>query len=236
MVFRSLTPPEHLAAGSRLAEDLGFSDLWFSEDCIFTGAMSGMTQLLASTKSVPVGLGLASSRTRHPALLAMEVAGLARMYPDRVRVTLGLGNAQAGESYVRWASEEVAAGAADAGRAAPPITASVLASVDDDAQRARDAVVDAVQFFARAEGHTSLVSRSSTPDEGLLLGEWDARTRARLIGEFAAAGTPDDVTEKLRSLLGHGADSLALWIFPSEALDAQLRTLAERVLPQLGVA
>ena len=92
VVFGSLTPPELLAGGGALAEELGFAELWFSEDCFFTGAMSGMTQLLASTSAVPVRLGLASTVTRHPALLAMELAGLARMYPGRVSATLGLGN------------------------------------------------------------------------------------------------------------------------------------------------
>ena len=231
VVFGSLTPPEQLSAGSRLAESLGFRELWFSEDCFFTGAMSGMTQMLASTHRIPVGLGLASTQTRHPALLAMELAGLARMHPGRVRATLGLGNAHwlrqmgtfpdrplsalvndfdavgsllagesvtraggpghtfdditlsfppavsppllmgavneralraagaradgvllsvlAGPAYVQWAREQVAAGAAAVGRAVPPITVFVLASVDDDPDRARDAVADAVSDAGR---------------------------------------------------------------------------------------
>jgi 5,10-methylenetetrahydromethanopterin reductase len=92
IVFGSLTPPEQLADGAALAERLGFDELWFSEDCFFTGGLSGLTQLLASTRTVPAGLGLASVMTRHPAVLAMELAGLARMHPGRVRATVGLGN------------------------------------------------------------------------------------------------------------------------------------------------
>jgi 5,10-methylenetetrahydromethanopterin reductase len=92
VVFGSLTPPEELASGAELAEKLGFGELWFSEDCFFTGGLSGLTQLLASTRSVAAGLGLASVMTRHPAVLAMELAGLARMYPGRVRAAVGLGN------------------------------------------------------------------------------------------------------------------------------------------------
>jgi alkanesulfonate monooxygenase SsuD/methylene tetrahydromethanopterin reductase-like flavin-dependent oxidoreductase (luciferase family) len=92
IVFGSLTPPEQLTAGAALAERLGFGELWFSEDCFFTGGVSGMTQLLAATRTVPVGLGLASVMTRHPAILAMELAGLARMYPGRGRAAVGLGN------------------------------------------------------------------------------------------------------------------------------------------------
>ncbi|WP_433729829.1 LLM class flavin-dependent oxidoreductase [Actinoplanes sp. CA-051413] len=92
VVFGSLTPPEELASGAALAERLGFGELWFSEDCFFTGGLSGLTQLLAATRTVPAGLGLASVQTRHPAVLAMELAGLARMHPGRVRAAIGLGN------------------------------------------------------------------------------------------------------------------------------------------------
>jgi 5,10-methylenetetrahydromethanopterin reductase len=92
IVFGSLTPPEELAPGAALAEQLGFGEVWFSEDCFFTGGLSGLTQLLASTRSIPAGLGLASVMTRHPAILAMELAGLARMRPGRVRAAIGLGN------------------------------------------------------------------------------------------------------------------------------------------------
>ncbi|MCP2340160.1 LLM class flavin-dependent oxidoreductase [Actinomadura rupiterrae] len=92
IVFGSLTPPEELATGAELAERLGFGELWFSEDCFFTGGVSGLTQMLASTGGITAGLGLASVITRHPAVLAMELAGLARLYPGRTRATIGLGN------------------------------------------------------------------------------------------------------------------------------------------------
>jgi alkanesulfonate monooxygenase SsuD/methylene tetrahydromethanopterin reductase-like flavin-dependent oxidoreductase (luciferase family) len=316
IVFGSLTPPEHLAEGSRLAESLGFSDLWFSEDCFFTGAMSGLAQMLASTSEIPVGLGLASTQTRHPAVLAMELAGLARMHPGRLRATLGLGNTEwlrqmgilpqrplsavledlgsvrallrgetvtttgaaghlidevtlafpppvpppllmgavneralraagahadgvllsvlSGPGYVRWAAEHVRAGAAAVGREAPPITAFVLASVHDNPGRARDAVVEAVRFFARAELDTALVRESSAADRDAVLTEpWSATTRSRLVDELAAAGTAADVTVKLQALLDEGADSVALWVFPSDELGDQLNRLAEGVLPGL---
>src|SRR5689334_3163149 len=92
IVFGSLTPPEGLTEGAALAERLGFGELWFSEDCFFTGGLSGLAQLLAATREVPAGLGLASVMTRHPAILAMELAGLARAHPGRVRAGIGLGN------------------------------------------------------------------------------------------------------------------------------------------------
>ncbi|MFI2230160.1 LLM class flavin-dependent oxidoreductase [Nocardia testacea] len=92
IVFGSLTPPEQLPAGASRAEELGFDELWFSEDCFFGGGMSGVAQMLAASRSTTVGLGLASVMTRHPAVLAMELAGLTRMHPGRLRATVGLGN------------------------------------------------------------------------------------------------------------------------------------------------
>ena len=92
VVFGSLTPPEAIAAGAARAEQLGFDELWFSEDCYFTGGFSGLTTLLDVTSRVPAGLGLVSVATRHPAVLAMELAGIARMHPGRARLAVGLGN------------------------------------------------------------------------------------------------------------------------------------------------
>jgi 5,10-methylenetetrahydromethanopterin reductase len=83
--------PESIANSAQLAESLGFGELWFSEDCFFGGGMSGVTEALAATSELPVGLGIVSALTRHPALLAMEVASMSRMYPGRVRPGVGLG-------------------------------------------------------------------------------------------------------------------------------------------------
>jgi alkanesulfonate monooxygenase SsuD/methylene tetrahydromethanopterin reductase-like flavin-dependent oxidoreductase (luciferase family) len=84
-------PPERIVRTARRAEELGFGELWFSEDCFFTGAFAGIASVLAATERIPVGLGVASAVTRHPALLAMESATLSRLYPGRFRPGVGLG-------------------------------------------------------------------------------------------------------------------------------------------------
>jgi alkanesulfonate monooxygenase SsuD/methylene tetrahydromethanopterin reductase-like flavin-dependent oxidoreductase (luciferase family) len=83
--------PENIARTARKAEELGFGELWFSEDCFFTGAMAGVTSALAATRELPVGIGIASAMTRHPALFAMEVATMSRLFPGRVWPGVGLG-------------------------------------------------------------------------------------------------------------------------------------------------
>lgn len=91
LVLGSHMPPERIPAAARLAEELGFAELWFSEDCFFGGAMSGVTAALAATARLPVGVGIASAVTRHPALHAMELATMSRLYPGRVWAGVGLG-------------------------------------------------------------------------------------------------------------------------------------------------
>ncbi|MFI9814251.1 LLM class flavin-dependent oxidoreductase [Saccharothrix variisporea] len=311
IVFGSLTPPEGLTAGAAQAERLGFGEVWFSEDCFFTGGLSGLTLLLAATERVPAGLGLASIVTRHPAVLAMELAGLARTYPGRVRATIGLGNGfwlqqmgltpekpltavketldvlrdllsgqnvnrttsthhygdiklefppeqvpelwigavnekalrasgekadgvllsvLSGPTYVSWARGLVD----EAGRGLP-LTAFVLAAVDDDDQAARDAVRGAVGFFLKAESHTALVGQSPFADDirkrvAALGPDEDLTVEDEWVDEFAVAGSPAKVRAQLQGLLDAGATSLGLWLFPPDQASTQLERLANEVL------
>ena len=91
IVLGSHMPPEQIVRTARRAEQLGFGELWFSEDCFFAGAFAGIAAALAGTERLPIGLGVASAVTRHPALLAMECATLARLHPGRFWPGVGLG-------------------------------------------------------------------------------------------------------------------------------------------------
>jgi 5,10-methylenetetrahydromethanopterin reductase len=90
-VLGSSMAPEQLIEAAARAEQLGFQELWLSEDYFFTGGISGAAGVLAATEQLKVGLGVVSAITRHPALLAMELATLARQYPGRLRPGIGLG-------------------------------------------------------------------------------------------------------------------------------------------------
>lgn len=91
LVLGSALAPETLPGLSRLAEQLGYGELWFAEDYFFTGGISGAAAALAATERIPIGLGVVSAMVRHPALLAMEIATLDRMFPGRLRPGLGAG-------------------------------------------------------------------------------------------------------------------------------------------------
>jgi len=91
LVLGSALPPEGIRDVARRGEELGFSELWLAEDYFFTGGISGATAALAETSSIPVGLGIVSAMVRQPAVLAMEISTMERMYPGRVRPGIGLG-------------------------------------------------------------------------------------------------------------------------------------------------
>jgi 5,10-methylenetetrahydromethanopterin reductase len=91
LVLGSEIPPERLRGMVASAEQHGFSEVWLSEDCFFTGGISGAALALGASSSIPVGLGVVSAVTRHPAVLAMEIATLARAFPGRLMPAVGLG-------------------------------------------------------------------------------------------------------------------------------------------------
>jgi len=91
LVVGSGLAPERLGPAAREAEDLGFDEVWVSEDFFFSGGVAGAAIALAATRRVRVGLGVVSALVRHPALLAMELATLARAHPGRLVPGIGLG-------------------------------------------------------------------------------------------------------------------------------------------------
>jgi alkanesulfonate monooxygenase SsuD/methylene tetrahydromethanopterin reductase-like flavin-dependent oxidoreductase (luciferase family) len=91
LVLGSALAPENIREVASTGEQLGFSQLWLAEDYFFTGGVSGAAAVLGATERVSVGMGVVSAMVRHPALLAMELATMARMYPDRLVPGIGLG-------------------------------------------------------------------------------------------------------------------------------------------------
>ena len=86
-----MVPPEQLGERARELEGMGFSHLMIPEDYFYEPALIGATLALAATESVPVGTSIVSGLVRHPAVLAMEIAGISRAFPGRFRPGIGLG-------------------------------------------------------------------------------------------------------------------------------------------------
>jgi 5,10-methylenetetrahydromethanopterin reductase len=86
--------PEELAAFAAGVQRAGAEDLWVVEDLGWAGSISSAAIALAATEHLRVGIGIAPAALRNPALLAMELATLARAYPGRLVGGLGHGVAE----------------------------------------------------------------------------------------------------------------------------------------------
>src|SRR5690606_14868728 len=100
--------PEALRDVALAAEAAGVAQLWLWEDCFCEGGLTSATAALAATERLHVAVGLLPVPLRNPALAAMEIATVARMFPGRFLPGLGHG-------VLEW-MEQVGA------RAASPLT------------------------------------------------------------------------------------------------------------------
>jgi alkanesulfonate monooxygenase SsuD/methylene tetrahydromethanopterin reductase-like flavin-dependent oxidoreductase (luciferase family) len=91
VVFRPQLPPERLRDCIGLAESAGLDDVWLWEDCFAEGGLTTAAAALAWSGSLRIGLGLMPVPMRNPALAAMEVATLARLFPGRFIPAAGHG-------------------------------------------------------------------------------------------------------------------------------------------------
>ncbi|GAB1332287.1 LLM class flavin-dependent oxidoreductase [Streptomyces sennicomposti] len=83
--------PEGLPGFAREAEALGADDLWVVEDLGWNGGVSAAAVALGATQRLRVGIGITPAPLRSPALLAMELATLARVFPGRLVAGIGHG-------------------------------------------------------------------------------------------------------------------------------------------------
>ena len=94
VVFDRERAPEELAAFAAGVQEVGADDLWVVDDLGWAGGISSAAVALAATETLRVGIGIAPAALRNPALLAMELATLARAYPGRLVPGLGHGVAE----------------------------------------------------------------------------------------------------------------------------------------------
>lgn len=85
------TVPERVGPLARQAEQMGYSEVWVAEDYFCYGGFTAAGFALQATERINVGLGVVASVARHPAVTAMEIATLARMYPGRFVPGIGHG-------------------------------------------------------------------------------------------------------------------------------------------------
>ncbi|MGC7094131.1 LLM class flavin-dependent oxidoreductase [Amycolatopsis lurida] len=74
-----------------VAESAGFDGVWLAEHAGFGDSVVPAAAGLARTGRIDVGVAGPGPAGRHPGVLAMELASLARLGPGRVRAQVGLG-------------------------------------------------------------------------------------------------------------------------------------------------
>jgi len=91
VMFDRDLPPEQLIPFARALDETSVADLWVVEDLGWTGGVSSAATALAVTSRLRVGIGITPAPLRNPALLAMELANLARVHPGRLTAGIGHG-------------------------------------------------------------------------------------------------------------------------------------------------
>jgi alkanesulfonate monooxygenase SsuD/methylene tetrahydromethanopterin reductase-like flavin-dependent oxidoreductase (luciferase family) len=90
-MFERALPPERLVPFAREIDGSAADDLWVVEDLGWSGGVSSAATALAVTSRLRVGIGVTPAPLRNPALLAMELANLARLHPGRLAAGIGHG-------------------------------------------------------------------------------------------------------------------------------------------------
>jgi 5,10-methylenetetrahydromethanopterin reductase len=144
--------------------------------------------------------------------------------------------------YARWAWQQIAAGAERAGRdpAQLDLASNVLVSVDRDSRLARDAVRHVLAYYIHRVEPIVLSTSGADPEElervRHAVVEEGVAAGAQLITDalievFAAAGNPDQVSERLTEYAAAGIRGLLAWHVIGPDRQKALHLLADEVRP-----
>jgi 5,10-methylenetetrahydromethanopterin reductase len=322
LIGTTTTPPEAIGPLAKRIEDLGYREVWVAEDYFAYGGFTAATIALQATQRVNVYLGIVSGVARHPAVTAMEIATLARAFPDRFVPGIGHGvpfwtdqmgltpkspltalteavtsirallsgetvdaegrqfafhgvalshpvaadipiltgvvgpkslhlsgkiadgtvmSVLCGTKYLDVALEHIRAGMKEGHRDSHVIPTLALFSIDRDRKIARAAVRTSIAFYLAALGpHNGLTMPYGYNDQlADMLSRGGPEVIARempeeWVDELAVAGDPDEVTARIQALLQAGATSVVLVPVNNETAGAELRFVAETVLPRFA--
>lgn len=147
----------------------------------------------------------------------------------------------AAPTYLRYAAEHIAKGAAVSGRdpAAHRMPTFAIYHVDSDRTAAKNAARDALAFYLQAVGPTPMTGVYGINDkltEILGLGDLAAIAAAlptEWIDTFTISGTPADCVQQIREFGAAGASTVVLAPFPAADADRMLTLTQDEVIPAL---
>jgi 5,10-methylenetetrahydromethanopterin reductase len=82
-------PIARSVADARVAEELGFAEVWINENGHHRGAFTQAAAIAAATSRIGIGIGVVNPFHRHPSVIAMEAASLDELSGGRVKLGLG---------------------------------------------------------------------------------------------------------------------------------------------------
>ena len=175
------------------ADQAGIDELWLWEDCFLEGGLTSAAAALAWSTRLRVGVGLLPVPLRNPALVAMELATIARLWPGRFVGALGHG-------VQEW-MRQVGAGAESPMTLLREHTSAVRALLDGE-------TVDVAGRYVQLDKVTLDWPPPRRP--ALLLGARGPKT-IRLAGEVADGVLLDSITDadvvrRARRLVAEGRD------------------------------
>ena len=148
-------------------------------------------------------------------------------------------------AYIHFARQNIAMGCERGGRdpEAHHLVVYVIFAMDDDGEKARDAVRMPISEYLGAGGAPSSLSTHAGVSDDLIrimgrIYREESRHPAELVDDatiarVAVAGTPDDCMAGVQRLIEAGADEIVFFPFPSDAVEQSLRRIAGDLLPRL---
>ena len=174
----------------------------------------------------PIGLGVAGPRMLE---LSGEIA-------DATLVSV-----LAGDAYVRWARERIAAGARRAGRdpAGHRVVVFAFYAAGDDEAAVRAALRPTVAFYLGAGGANALTDAYgiSAELEGMIREGGVDAVRERMpdqwVADLSVSGSPQACAQAIDRLLAAGADAVCLFPVPHERAEDLIDLAAGDIVPRL---
>lgn len=87
--------PSELIVLVRMIEALGYDDLWYANEKFYRDPWIGLTIAALHSQRLRLGTFIADPYTQHPALIAVAIASLAEVAPERVVLLMGASGAGA---------------------------------------------------------------------------------------------------------------------------------------------
>jgi len=114
-------PSERVIEAAVEAEQRGYETVWLGESGLEPDAFVLATAVLGATRRVRAGPGIASAADRHPVALARGAATLDQLFPGRVVLGIGRGDAEATAAATGLTTREAGPALEDAVRICRPL-------------------------------------------------------------------------------------------------------------------